>query len=146
MGLEQEIANWLGEQIVTWGTIAGGVSAIIALTVKLTKPIREHKKREKAELAEYRKSVKESIEALTEKMNELSEKMDSYEEDMVYQQRYDLKMAHARLMLQGWCSDEEKAAYLDMYDHYKINRKRNSLADSCKSDVNNLPNHPPEGE
>lgn len=65
---------------------------------------------------------------------------------MVYQQRYDLKMAHARFMQQGWCSEEEKATYLDMYDYYKIDRNRNSLANSYKSDVMNLPNHPPEGE
>lgn len=72
--------------------------------------------------------------------------MDGYEKDMVYQQRYDLKMAHARFMQQGWCSEEEKATYLDMYDYYKIDRNRNSLANSYKSDVMNLPNHPPEGE
>lgn len=144
--MEQEVASWIVEQIVTWGGVAGGLSAIIALVIKLIKPIRERKKQEKAELAEYRKGVKASIVALGAKMNELSDKMDSYEEDMAYQQRYDLKMAHARLMRQGWCSDEEKAAYLDMHDHYKINRKRNSLADSCKSDISNLPNHPPEME
>lgn len=142
--MEQEIATWIGEQVVTWGGIAGGISAIIALVVKLMKPIRDKKKREKEELAEYRKSVKEAIDSLATKMVELSDKMERYEEDMAYQQRYDLKMAHARLMQQGWCSEEEKAAYFDMYDHYKINRKRNSLADSCKSDVRDLPTHPIE--
>ena len=85
----------------------------------------------------YRKSVKDSIDAL-------NTKLDNLEEDIIYQQRYDLKMAHARLMQQGWCSEEEKATYLEMYDHYKINRKRNSMADSCKSDIIALPNHPPE--
>lgn len=140
--MEQELANWLTEQIVLWGGVAGGLSAIIALLFKVTKPFRERKKTEKEELAQYRKSVKESIDGIVEQMTELSDKMDKYEEDMVYQQRYDLKMAHARLMQQGWCSDEEKAAYLDMYDHYKINRKRNSLADSCKSDIIGLPNYP----
>lgn len=144
--MEQDVAKWIGEQIVTWGGIAGGLSAIIALIVKLVKPIRERKKKEKLELSEYRKGVKEAVDTITTKMIELSEKMDKYEEDMVYQQRYDLKMAHARFMHQGWCGDEEKATYLEMYDHYKVNRKRNSLADSCKSDVINLPNHPPEGE
>lgn len=144
--MEQELTNWVVEQILTWGSIAGALSGLFALAMKLLKPMRERKKREKEELDMYRKSVKKAIEELTTKMDELSDKMDSYEEDMVYQQRYDLKMAHARLMQQGWCTDEEKAAYLDMYDHYKINRKRNSLADSCKSDIIGLPNHPPEEE
>ena len=117
---------------------------IIAIIVKVTKPFRDHKKQEKEELAEYRRGVRSSIDAINLKMAEMSTKMDNYEEDIAYQQRYDLKMAHARQMQQGWCSDEEKAAYLDMHDHYKINRKRNSLADSCKSDIIALPNHPPE--
>lgn len=134
--------TWIGEQIVTWGGICGSVSAIVALQVKLTKPVRIRKKKEKEELAEYRKGVRDSIDSLNTKVVEMSAKMDNYEEDIAYQQRYDLKMAHARQMQQGWCSDEEKAAYLDMHDHYKINRKRNSLADSCKSDIISLPNHP----
>lgn len=144
--MEQEMTNWLMETILTWGSIAGAVSALIALVVKLFKPMRERKKQEKEELAAYRKGVKEAIDELTSKMSDLSKKMDNYEEDVVYQQRYDLKMAHAQLMQRGWCSDEEKCAYLDMYDHYKINRKRNSIADSCKSDISNLPNHPPVEE
>lgn len=135
--MEQELLQWLGDLIITWGGIAGGISAVTALGVKLTKPMRERKKTEREEQAVYRKSVKDSIDAL-------NTKLDNLEEDIVYQQRYDLKMAHARLMQQGWCSEEEKGTYLEMYDHYKINRKRNSMADSCKSDIIALPNHPPE--
>ena len=135
--MEQELLQWLGDLIITWGGIAGGISAVTALGVKFTKPVRERKKREREEQAAYRKSVKDSIDAL-------NVKLDNLEEDTIYQQRYDLKMAHARLMQQGWCSEEEKATYLEMYDHYKINRKRNSMADSCKSDIIALPNHPPE--
>lgn len=142
--MEQELLQWLGDLIITWGGIAGGISAVIALGVKLSKPMRERKKQEREEQAAYRKSVKDGMDNLSLKITEMSKKMDNLEEDTVYQQRYDLKMAHARLMQQGWCSDEEKAAYLDMYDHYKINRKHNSLADSCKSDIISLPSHPYE--
>lgn len=142
--MEQEIANWIAEQTIMWGSIAGAISAIIALAVKQFKPIRERKQKEKAELAAYRKGVKETLDSFTTKITELSEKMDNYEKDVIYQQRYDLKMAHARFMRQGWCTEEEKAAYLDMYDYYKIDRNRNSLADSYKSDVLSLPNCPDE--
>lgn len=143
--MEQELVHWIVEQVVTWGGVAGGVSAIIAVTVKVTKPFRDRRKKEKEDLITYRKEVKENIENLSNIVSELSKKMDDYEEDVAYQQRYDLKMAHARQMQQGWCSEEEKGTYLEMYDHYKINRKRNSLADSCKSDIISLPNHPHEG-
>lgn len=142
--MEQEVANWIAEQTIMWGSIAGAISAIIALAVKQFKPIRERKQKEKAELAAYRKGIKEALDSFTTKITELSEKMDNYEKDMIYQQRYDLKMAHARFMRQGWCTEEEKAAYLDMYDYYKIDRNRNSLADSYKSDVLSLPNCPDE--
>lgn len=142
--MEQQLYAQLGDLIVKWGGVAAGLSAVIALCVKVTKPIRDRRKTEKEEQAEYRRGVRDSIDKINLSIGEMSKKMDNYEEDMVYQQRYDLKMAHARQMQQGWCSDEEKAAYLDMHDHYKINRKRNSLADSCKSDIIALPNHPPQ--
>ena len=47
--MEQELLQWLGDLIITWGGIAGGISAVTALGVKMTKPMRERKKRERDE-------------------------------------------------------------------------------------------------
>lgn len=47
--MEQELLQWLGDLIITWGGIAGGISAVIALGVKLLKPMRERKKQEREE-------------------------------------------------------------------------------------------------
>lgn len=70
--MEQELLAWVGTQIVTWGGIAGGLSAIIAFAVKIIKPMRSRRQQERNELAEYRQGVKESIAALTSKIDELS--------------------------------------------------------------------------
>lgn len=72
-------------------------------------------------------------------IQEIRDKLDDYGEDIAYVQRYDLKMAHATLMSQGWCSPEMKAAVLDLYDHYSGERKRNSLVASYRRDIESLP-------
>ena len=97
------------------------------------------RKQGKADLAAYRSGVADAI-------ARLEEKLDAQGEDTVYLQRYELKTAHARLMRLGWCSDEEKSAVLDLYDYYSDNRKRNSLIESYRRDIESLPHNPPDGD
>lgn len=118
-----------------WGGIAGAVAAILGLGWKFLKPVLDKQKKAKADLASYRAGVAEAIGRIETKMN-------SEEEDIAYLQRYELKTAHARLMQQGWCSAEEKAAVLDLYDHYSGERQRNSLVNSYRKDIENLPFSP----
>lgn len=49
-------------------------------------------------------------------------------------------------MQQGWCSDAEKGAVLDLYDYYRNDRKRNSLVESYRRDIESLPHMPPESD
>ena len=111
---------------------------MIALLWKVLKPVRDRRIREKEEVAAYR-----ARNAAT--LDRLEQKMDKEEEDIAYLQRYELKQAHAQLMVRGWCSTEEKAAVLDLYDHYSGERKRNSLVDSYRRDIESLPNEPHKG-
>lgn len=99
------------------------------------KPIREKRRQEKAEVAAYRARNAATLERL-------EHKMDKEEEDIAFLQRYELKQAHAQLMVRGWCSPEEKAAVLDLYDHYSGERKRNSLVESYRRDIDSLPPTP----
>lgn len=99
----------------------------------------DRKKKEKADVAAYRAEM-------SAVMARLEQKMDAEEEDVAFLQRYELKTAHARLMQQGWCSPEEKAAVLDLYDHYSGERKRNSLVNSYRRDIETLLPHPPESD
>lgn len=101
------------------GGIAGAIAAIWGLCWKFVKPMMEKQKKNKADLAAYRKGVAEAI-------GRLEKKMDNEDEDIAFLQRYELKIAHAQLMERGWCSAEEKAAVLDLYDHYSGERNRNS--------------------
>lgn len=105
---------------------------------KLLKPLNDKRKDEKAKLAAYRSEI-------AAVMGRLEKKMDAEEEDIAFLQRYELKTAHARLMHQGWCSAEEKAAVLDLYDHYSGERKRNSLVESYRRDVESLPSSSADG-
>lgn len=131
------IINWGGLEvfILKLGSIAGALAGVAALLWKLLKPVYERKKKEKAELAAYRAGVAKSIEQILSQLKD-------YEEDIAFIQRYDLKMAHASLMTQGWCSAETKAAVLDLYDHYSGERKRNSLVASYRRDIESLPPEP----
>ena len=126
------------ELILKYGAVAGAQSAVAALLWKILKPIHDKKQREKAEVAAYRKENAATL-------ARLEHKMDKEEEDIAYLQRYELKQAHAQLMVRGWCSQEEKAAVLDQYDHYSGERKRNSLVESYRRDIESLPPHPSEG-
>lgn len=47
--MEQQLYAQLGDLIVKWGGVAAGLSAVIALCVKVTKPFRDRKKLEKEE-------------------------------------------------------------------------------------------------
>ena len=100
--------------------------------------MRDRRRQAKADLAAYREKVSEAL-------DRLEKKMDSEEEDIAYLQRYELKQAHATLMQRGWCSPEEKAAVLDLYDHYSGERHRNSLINSYRKDIESLPAHPLKG-
>lgn len=126
------------ELILKWGSIAGACSAVFALLWKMLKPIHDNRKKEKEELAAYRTDVKSAI-------DRLETKLDEHQEDIAYLQRYELKTAHVRLMEQGWCSPEKKSAVLDLYDHYKEQRGRNSLVESYRKDIESLPHCPPIG-
>ena len=99
------------------------------------KPLHSRRKQEKADVAAYRARNAATLERL-------EQKMDKEEEDIAYLQRYELKQAHAQLMVRGWCSPEEKAAVLDLYDHYSGERKRNSLVESYRRDIESLPSTP----
>ena len=123
--------------ILKIAAIAGAISTIIAFVWKPLKAVHDRRKREKADLAAYRAGVASAIE-------EIKKSLQDYGEDIAYVQRYDLKMAHASLMTQGWCSPETKAAVIDLYDHYSGERKRNSLAESYRRDIDSLPHTPPE--
>ena len=118
--------------ILSLGGIAGAIAAIWGLGWKFLKPMVETQKKNKADLAAYRKGVAEAI-------GRLEEKMDNEDEDIAFLQRYELKIAHAQLMQQWWCSAEEKAAVLDLYDHYSGERKRNSQVNSYRKDIESLP-------
>lgn len=108
---------------------------MVALLWKILKPVHDRRKREKAEIAAYRARNSATL-------ARLEQKMDKEEEDIAYLQRYELKQAHAQLMVRGWCSPEEKAAVLDLYDHYSGERKRNSLVESYRRDIDLLPSKP----
>lgn len=123
------------ELILKIGAVAGAQSAVIALLWKILKPVNDRRKREKAEVAAYRERNSATL-------ARLEQKMDKEEEDIAYLQRYELKQAHAQLMVRGWCSSEEKAAVLDLYDHYSGERKRNSLVESYRRDIDSLPSKP----
>lgn len=123
------------ELILKIGAVAGAQSAVIALVWKILKPLHSRRKQEKADVAAYRARNAATLERL-------EQKMDKEEEDIAYLQRYELKQAHAQLMVRGWCSPEEKAAVLDLYDHYSGERKRNSLVESYRRDIEFLPSTP----
>lgn len=123
------------EIILKIGAVAGAQSATIAFLWKPCRAMHERRRKEKADLAAYREGVANAIERL-------EKKMDNEEEDIAYLQRYEQKQAHAQLMVRGWCSSEEKAAVLDLYDHYSGERKRNSLLESYRRDIDSLPSTP----
>lgn len=125
------------ELILKLGGIAGAISAVAAIAWKIIKPLRDARLREQESLAEYRAGIQAAIDRLERKLT-------NEEEDIAFLQRYELKTAHATLMQQGWCSAEEKAAVLDLYDHYRVERHRNSLIDSYRTDIDSLPPHPPQ--
>ena len=127
------------ELIIKIGAVAGAQSAITAVLWRPLKSIHDQRKREKAEVAAYRAKNAATL-------ARLEQKMDKEEEDIAYLQRYELKQAHAQLMVRGWCSPEEKAAVLDLYDHYSGERKRNSLVESYRRDIETLSSHPAAGE
>lgn len=77
------------ELILKWGAVAGAISAVIALTWRILKPVNDRRKKERSELKAYRAGVAEAI-------KRIEDKLDAQEEDLAFTQRYDLKMAHAQ--------------------------------------------------
>lgn len=127
-------------QIVKWGGIAGAVSAILGLGVAANK-IAEQRKLKKQE---FQNLVLAKLDEMRVKQDELSEKIDDTQEDIGFVQMHELKRAHAFLMKQGWCSDEEKGGLLLLYDRYKNIKGRDSLIDSFADDIKALKPFPPE--
>lgn len=135
------------ELIIRGGAIAGAVSAMLGLLWKyiispmIVKPhkqkMEEQKKREQEE-DDFRRDV-------IDMLNVVTNKMDDTQDDVGYLQMHELKSAHSRLMIRGWCSDEEKAGIIALYDRYK-SRGRNSLAESFADDILDLPSHAPNEE
>ena len=139
------------EILLKGGGIAGAISAILGLLWKyVVNPfIVSPRKRRKEEAARERERTKnEEIEyrnKVFEKLDALSEILNDTQKDVGYLQMHELKSAHSRLMIQGWCSDGEKAGVIDLYDRYK-SKGRNSLAESFADDILSLPPYPPEKE
>lgn len=133
--------------IIRGGAIAGAVSAMLGLLWKYVvspmvvephkKKMEEQRKREHEEAA-FRHEV-------IDMLNAVNKKLDDTQDDVGYLQMHELKSAHSRLVIRGWCSDEEKAGIIALYDRYKL-RGRNSLAESFADDILDLPSHPSKEE
>lgn len=123
-------------EVLKWGGIAGALAAVCGLICKLCRPIGKWLTKGRRERREFQEKVLAGQKAI-------EDKLDDTQRDIAYLQMHELKLAHARLMLQGWCPEEERASLLALYDRYKEEKGRDTLADSYKNDIASLSPYPP---
>lgn len=116
--------------IKEWGTVAGAISAIIALLLVITKPFKAAKERKEAE--------KKETAAFRQK---LMEKLDGIEDDIADLQYERLSQAHDYYLERGWCPTSKKQQLCNMYQSYSA-KGRNHLSAHYESEILNLRDEP----
>jgi len=154
---------YLEQELLKWGGIAGAGGAILGFVASVrkigrsVKAARERKAKEAQAKIEYEKAVLDRLDAVCEKQTvmtakqdalgtaqqELAAKLEDVQKDSAYLQMYELKQAYATYMAQGWCSPEARASIFALYNYYKEEKGRDSLADSFVDDLKRLPSRPP---
>lgn len=116
------------------GTLAGGITAILALGALLVKPIRqavERRKQEKQDAMEFRQLVLLKLDSITDDIADLQ-----YER---------LSQAHDFYMSQGWCPTSKKNQLCQMYRSY-TGKGRNHLSAYYEQEILGLADRPPVKE
>lgn len=135
MTLEQ-----LAEQIIFYGKIAGGISAIIALLALIISPrIKAMVDKRKQHDDEQAKHSAEMLKAL----NDIQAVLKSLTDDVASLQRDRLDQAHDFYCEQGWIESTRLQALNDWYSSYKA-KGFNHLAEHWLQDLEALPSSPPE--
>ena len=116
------------------GTLAGGITAILALGALLVKPIRqavERRKQEKQDAMEFRQLVLLKLDSITDDIADLQ-----YER---------LSQAHDFYMSQGGCPTSKKNQLCQMYRSY-TGKGRNHLSAYYEQEILGLADRPPVKE
>ncbi len=113
------------------GRVAGSISAILGLlTLVLFNPVKKHitkHKAEKKEQVDFRKTVLEKLDGITDDIADLQ-----YER---------LSQAHDFYTSQGWCPTSKKAQLCNMYKSYTC-KGRNHLSAHYEKDILDLADKP----
>lgn len=122
--------NW----IISAGTFAGSVSAVIALiSLLFWKPYKAIKKKENQE--------KEKVEAFRTLM---LNKLDAIIDDIADLQYERLSQAHDYYTTQGWCPSSKKNQLCHMHQSYTA-KGRNHLSKHYEEEILELPDKPING-